>query len=416
MIKKITKCRICKNINLVPIVDLGDQSLTGVFPKSREESITCGPLELVKCFDEGNTTHCGLVQLAHSYEMLELYGQNYGYRSGLNRSMVDHLNDIYKANFQYVSLNKSDLIIDIGSNDGTYLNFFDGDSYMLVGVDPTAKKFKSYYKDHVKLITDFFDSKAVRKLVKEKQAKVVTSIAMFYDLEDPVEFARQVGDVLDNEGIWVLEQSYMPLMLQRNAYDTICHEHLEYYGLKQLEWVLGKAGLKIIDIEVNDINGGSIKLIVAKVTSDKKESVEKISKLLENEDKLELMTLKPFQKFNESVKKHRKDLKKLIGDIRNEGKTILGFGASTKGNVILQYCGFTSDDISSIAEVNEDKYGSYTPKSHIPIIPEEEALRMNPDYFLVLPWHFKEGFIQRLSRYLGNGGHLIFPLPEIEIV
>ncbi len=416
MIKRITKCRICKNSNLVPIVNLGDQTLTGVFPKTREERITSGPLELVKCFYEGNTNHCGLVQLAHSYEMNELYGQNYGYRSGLNRSMVNHLNDIYKANFQYVSLNKSDLIIDIGSNDGTYLNLFDGDDYLLLGVDPTAKKFRSYYRDRVKLITDFFDSKKVKKLVKEKQAKIVTSIAMFYDLEDPVEFSRQVGDILDEEGIWVLEQSYMPLMIQRNAYDTICHEHLEYYGLKQLEWVFKDAGFKIVDIELNDINGGSIKVIVAKVRSNLKECVGRIGELLEHENSLELMTLKPFKKFDEGIREHRKDLKKLIRDIRNKGKTIFGFGASTKGNVILQYCGFTSNDIPYIAEVNEDKFGSYTPKSNIPIIPEEEALKMKPDYFLVLPWHFKEGFIRRLSEYLGDGGHLIFPLPEIEIV
>jgi hypothetical protein len=414
MIKKIARCRICKNPNLYPVVNLGEQSLTGYFPKIRNEKITSGPLELVKC-DDGNA-HCGLVQLAHSYDMSELYGQNYGYRSGLNSSMVGHLHDIYIKNFQYVSLNKNDLVIDIGSNDGTYLNFFDDDEYFLLGVDPTAKRFRSHYRDLIKLITDFFDSKAVRKLVKEKQAKIVTSIAMFYDLEDPLDFARQVGDILDDEGIWVLEQSYMPLMIQRNAYDTICHEHLEYYGLKQLEWVLRNADLKIIDIELNDVNGGSIKLVVAKATSNKNECVEKISKLLENENKLQLNTLKPFQKFDESIKKHKKELKKLITDIRNRGKTIFGFGASTKGNVILQYCGFTSNDIPYIAEVNEDKYGSYTPKSQIPIIPEEQALKMDPDYFLVLPWHFKEGFIQRLSKYLGNGGRLIFPLPEIEVV
>ena len=257
MYTEIKKCRICGNTDLVSILNLGNQYLTGVFPKSQTEHITSGPLELAKCRDDHNASACGLVQLKHSYDHNEMYGDNYGYRSGLNKSMVNHLYEKVKKIQAFIQLTREDLIIDIGSNDGTLLQAYRQDGLLLVGIDPTGKKFKKYYPEHVHLIPDFFSAESVRKNFGNRKAKVVTSIAMFYDLESPMDFAEQICEILADNGIWVFEQSYMPAMLEMNAYDTVCHEHLEYYCLKQIKWIADKLDLKIIDIEFNKVNGGS---------------------------------------------------------------------------------------------------------------------------------------------------------------
>ena len=261
MAEKITKCRICGNTNLVPIINLGVQVLTGVFPKSRDEKLHSGPLELVQC--EGDN-YCNLLQLHHTFDLNEMYGCNYGYRSGLNASMLKHLKNIYTHLFEFVSLQKDDLIIDIGSNDATFLNFYEKNKYILIGIDPTIKKFRSYYDDSIVQISDFFSAANIRSNFGERKAKIITSIAMFYDLPSPLDFVRDVESILCDDGIWVLEQSYMPAMLQNTAYDTICHEHLEYYGINQVKWMFDKVGLKILDGELNNTNGGSFKLVVAK--------------------------------------------------------------------------------------------------------------------------------------------------------
>ena len=410
--KEIQKCRICWNNNLVSILNLGNQFLTGAFPRSKEQKITCGPLELVKC--QGSDS-CGLVQLRHSYEHRELYGENYGYRSGLNQSMVRHLHHIVERIMKLVSISSGDLVIDIGSNDSTLLQAYPQNGPILIGIDPVGEKFKEYYPDYVQLIPDFFSAKIVKDSFGEKRAKVATSIAMFYDLENPLDFMRQVYDILADDGIWVFEQSYMPAMLEKTAYDTVCHEHLEYYRLKQIKWMTDRAGFKIIDIELNNVNGGSFCVTAAKKSSSFQESSGLIEKLLEEEENKGLNTLKPYEKFKQRVYKHREDLVQFIQKIKADNKKIFGYGASTKGNVILQFCNITDRDIPFIAEINKDKFGCFTPGTYIPIISEEEAKTMKPDYFLVLPWHFKENFLQREREYLKKGGMLLMPLPEIEV-
>ncbi|HAV10000.1 MAG TPA: methyltransferase [Dehalococcoidia bacterium] len=415
MAKMISKCRICGNQHLIPVIDLGEQCLTGVFPATKDQKITSGPLELVKCMSKNSTKCCGLVQLRHSYDSNELYGDNYGYRSSLNNSMVQHLKKIVDENINLAKPADCDLIIDIGSNDGTTLNMYP-EQFKLVGIDPTAKKFRSFYKPHIRVIPEFFSSSLVTNLFGTQKAKIVTSIAMFYDLETPIDFAKQITKILDDDGIWVSEQSYLSAMLEQNAYDTICHEHLEYYALKQLKWIFDACELKIIDIDFNDTNGGSIKITAAKRQSNYYECTEEIEKTLQRESKMGLDTMKPFNILSDNIKKHKIELTSLLKSLDKQGKKVLGYGASTKGNVILQYCGITSKDIPYIAEVNEDKFGKYTPHTLIPIISEAEAKAMNPDYFLVLPWHFREPVLKRETSYLNNGGKIIFPLPNIVII
>ena len=410
-IKKITACRMCGNENLVRVVELGDQYLTGVFPKSNmENNLTKGPLQLVKCHGDGV---CSLLQLEHSYDPSEMYGENYGYRSGLNSNMVKHLHNKINSILPQVNLKSGDLVIDIGSNDGTTLSAYPT-NLLLVGIDPTGNKFKSYYKPHINLISDFFSSKLVAARFPNKKAKIVTSFSMLYDLENPLAFAQDIASILDPEmGLWVFEQSYMPLMLDRLAFDTICHEHLEYYGLKQIIWLATKAGLKIIDVELNEVNGGSFSVIASLKNSIHQSAEKKIKLLLDKEEELGLSSPKPFVEFNEKINVACKDLKNFIGEAKEKGKRTCGLGASTKGNVLLQYCGLTSKDIEVIAEVNEEKFGAYTPGSGIRIEDQTAVLNSKPDYLIVFPWHFKDFFI---TNPLFKGQCLVFPLPTLEIV
>jgi hypothetical protein len=415
MVHEIRACRICGNTNLVPIVDLGIQTLTGVFPKDKNQKITSGPLELVKCL-EGNDEQCGLVQLRHTYNHEEMYGDNYGYRSGLNASMVHHLNEIVKYITHKAALKPNDLIVDIGSNDATLLKSYPKKGYRLAGIDPTAVKFKEFYTVDITAIGDFFNERTFREHFGDKKAKVITSISMFYDLENPMAFVNDIYRSLDEEGIWVFEQSYLPLMIERNAYDTICHEHLEYYGMKQIDWMLKRAGFKIIDIEFNDTNGGSFRVTASKTGASYPECRTLLNEVLNKERDDQYHTLNPYKEFERRVRKHKEDILALIGRLKSEGKKVMGYGASTKGNVIIQYCGFTEDDLACIGEVNPDKFGAYTPHTHIPIRPEKEVFSMQPDYLLVLPWHFRTGIMEKEKHFLAQGGHFIFPLPKLEIV
>lgn len=410
MYSRISACRICGNTQLVPVVDLGDQYLTGVFPTRLDDSLTRGPLKLVKCHGPNG---CALLQLEHSYDLGEMYGDNYGYRSGLNKSMVHHLHGKVAHVLERVKLGSDDLVIDIGANDGTTLGAYPA-NLVRVGIDPTGRKFQKYYPEGVRLIPDFFSAALVRRELPGQQAKVITSFSMFYDLEDPIDFARQIASILAPDGIWFLEQSYMPLMLERNAFDTICHEHLEYYGLHQIVWIADRAGLRVIDVELNDINGGSFSVIVAHHDSPYCDDYGEVSRLLEAERLAGLIdSLAPYQAFAQCIEESRVAIRDFLTNAKAEGKTVCGLGASTKGNVILQYCGLTADDIPLIGEVNPDKFGRVTPGSWISIADEANVLASAPDYLIVLPWHFRQSMLAN-PAYAGRT--LLFPLPNFEAV
>lgn len=409
MYKEITKCRISDSTNLITVLSLGEQYLTGVFPKSRDEQVSKGPVDLVWCPDSG------LLQLKQSYSLDEMYGDNYGYRSGLNNSMVQHLQ--HKANtlMRQFPLNAGDVVLDIGSNDATSLKTYPK-NLKRIGMDPTGQKFIEFYEDGIELIPDFFSAEGFRKVYPTLRPKLITSIAMFYDLESPIAFVSEIEQLLDDEGVWHFEQSYMPSMLRTNSYDTICQEHLEFYSFKVVKDMLERCNLKVLDVQMNAINGGSFAVTAAKKTSKYQPNLPVINWLLAQELDMGLNTPRPYRDFEERVFKHRESLLKLIDSLVADGKKILGYGASTKGNVLLQFCGITEKHLPAIAEVNPDKFGCFTPGTNIPIISEAEARAMKPDYFFVLPWHFKHSILEREKEYIANGGKFIFPLPEIEII
>ena len=409
MYVEIEKCRISESHSLVSVLNLGEQALTGVFPKTAAERVPLAPLELVWC------PVSGLVQLKHSVDPAEMYGDNYGYRSGLNPTMVKHLQRKTKWLEDSFQPGNSDLVLDIGANDGTLLNSYRSKNLVRIGFDPVAKKYVDLYDDGIEVVADFFSHSAF-SAISSKKATIITSIAMVYDLEDPAGFVGEIAESLDDDGVWHFEQSYLPAMLRTNSYDTICHEHLEYYSLSVIQSLLASKGMKVLDVQTNSVNGGSFAVTASLEKSSHPVNTPVIEWLLRQEKNLELDTSKPYDLFRNRVFQHRDDLRALVRGLNDAGKKVVAYGASTKGNVLLQFCGFGPEDISCVAEVNPEKFGSFTPGSGIPILSEDEVRAMNPDYMLVLPWHFKEFIVEKESEFLEQGGRLIFPLPEIEIV
>lgn len=405
-----SSCRIGGG-DLVPILSLGELAMTGTFRADGDPRVPTAPIVLT--WSPTST----LVQLKHSYDTRVMFGDNYGYRSGLNAGMVRHLTSVVHRLEAATRLSPGDIVVDIGSNDATTLKAYQTPGIRRIGIDPTGAKFAGYYTPEIELVADFFSESVFRSVVSAGRAQIVTSISMFYDLEDPIEFARQVNSILADDGIWLLEQSYLPAMLRTTSYDTVCHEHLEYYSLATLRHIIEAAGLKLIDVAFNDVNGGSFTVMATRSESDAHETNHVlIDWIIEQEKRSGLDRIEPYLAFAQRVEQQRSDLRELIGRITAAGKTIMGYGASTKGNVLLQYCGFDSSTISAIAEVNSDKFGRRTPGTEIPIISEAEAHAIAPDYFLVLPWHFKAGILEREKDYRERGGKFIFPLPHIEIV
>lgn len=404
----ISKCRICTNSNLTLIVDLGIQHLSGIFPLNKSQDLNIAPLALVKCDD---TNGCGHVQLSYSCDPAMMYGDNYGYRSGLNSSMVKHLKEKKEYLTQLISLNPGDVVIDIAGNDGTFLSFFDK-TLTLLSIDPTSSKFSSYYPEHVQYESSFFAKEIIQTRFKDSPPKLITTFSMFYDLEDPISFAKEINEVLDPiQGIWSLEMSYMPAMVATNSFDTICHEHLSYFGLKQLKYIFDAANFKIIDFNFNSINGGSIAITVAKRESKYMEITEKVKDQVSVEEKLGFSTLAPWEKFNRNIIEFREKFISLLQEEMNNGKKIAALGASTKGNVTLQTWNLNQELISVIGDVNEEKNNRITPGTNIPIKSEEFVLSQGYDCLVILPWHFREFFVNnpKFSNKI-----LIFPLPVPE--
>lgn len=414
-IHEIQKCRICGNPLLITVIDLGSQALSGRFPKKDDPDPPKAPLVLVKCDNEKNPDACGLVQLKHSVDPGEMYGNEYGYRSGINKTMSDHLAGIVQKATGIVRLGLDDIVLDIGSNDCTLLKSYNRADIRRIGIDPGGDQFRKYYPDDIRLVSDFFTADNFSSVFPSGKAKIITSIAMFYDLEDPLEFVRNIQKILHKDGIWILEQSYLPTMLEMNSFDTICHEHLEYYAFHQIDWMLKKNGLRAIGIEFNIINGGSFRVHVTHVDSSLTPDTAAIDSVVAKERELRMETLEPYVAFCNRVEDIRALLTALLLNEKAAGKKIYVYGASTKGNVLLHYFGIDKSLITAAADRNPEKWGSRTPGTNIPIVSEEEA-RAAADIFLPLPWHFKKEFLERESEFRKKGGRFIFPLPYVEVI
>jgi SAM-dependent methyltransferase len=408
-------CRICGSSALTKVIDLGEQHLQGSFVKPEKETppLRKIPTELVRCDPTRDEKACGLLQMATSVPPIVLYSA-YWYRSGTNQTMRDHLRGITREACQLVG-DGTRRVLDIGCNDGTLLRFYPS-TYQKFGVDPSDVA--QEIGPGVKVIQDTFPSYELKTVMGHEKFDVITSIAMFYDLEHPLEFVHELKDILADDGLWIFEMSYMPSMLSMNSYDTICHEHLEYYSLAVVERLLGRCGMKVFRVETNDINGGSIRCYATHVTNFKFKSWENsktVEKLRNEEFDLELDTDKPYRNFQDRINEHKQELSGLLKALKREGKSIHVYGASTKGNTILQWCGIDHTIVDCAADRNPEKDGARTIGTDIPIVTEEKSRAMKPDYYLVLPWHFRKEFLMREKPLLDLGVGFIFPLPTVEI-
>ncbi len=411
---KIQKCRVCGKEKLIEILSLGEQYVSDfVDSETNKPKI---PLELILC--DVNSGGCGLLQLRHTTPSSLMY-HNYWYRSGMNQTMTLALADITKKAEEIISLKENDLVLDIGCNDGTLLRSYQTKKLKLTGFDPAKNLLKYSREGTTKIINNFFNAEEFEKEFGEKKAKIITSIAMFYDLDKPNDFVADIKKVLDKEGLWIIQMSYLPLMLEQTAFDNICHEHLEYYSLTSLENLLKMHDMEVIGAELNDVNGGSYRVYIKHKGSSvkaKEKETQQLLELKEYEKKLGLENTKPYEEFADRVLKIKTELTEFIKNENSNGKKIYVYGASTKGNTLLQFFGLNNKLIKAAAERNPDKFGKKTIGTLIPIISEEQARKEKPDYFLVLPWHFMKEFREREKQYFEQGGKFIAPAPEFKII
>jgi len=404
----IQQCRLCKNNNTTDIISLGEQYITSRFPVYGDFSTPKTSITLCMC------ESCGLVQLRETTDSNELYEYEYGYRSGISNTMRTHLKLYQEEILSKIQLSQGDVIVDIGSNDSTMLQYY-SNTIRRIGVDPTGKQFADYYGE-VELLPTYFTYENFTNTFGDIKPKMVSSICMFYDLPDPVQFAKDIHSILHDDGIWTCEQSYLPTMIKTNSIDTICHEHLEYYSLHQVKDIADRAGFSIIDVKFNDSNGGSFRVYFAKQTSSAHiANTALVNAILVEENEYGIMKLDLYRKFMENVNNEVKKLRNFIETVIANGKSVYIYGASTKGNCLLQYAKLDETYMKYAVERNPNKIGKMT-STGIEIISEEKMRENPPDYLFVLPWHFRDEIIVRENTFLENGGQFIFPFPQFEVV
>lgn len=404
----IKKCRNCQDAYLKYLFSLGKLSYTGKFPKNNKINVKKTDVTLVKC------SNCNLVQLNNNYNMKYLYNQDYGYRSGINNTMIKHMEKISKILCIKADLKSNDFILDIASNDGTLLNFYDK-NVIKVGIDPLISKYKNYYKNIDYKIPNFFSSNILKKYKIKNKFKIITALSVFYDINDPNKFLKDVNKILEDDGIFLLEFTDLFSIIKYKMFDTICQEHITYYSTKVILKILDKNNLRVFDIRRNSINGGSVQYFVCKKNANFFTNLKSLNFALLEESKLKLDKVNTYKFFFETILKIRSKLLDFINKLIKKNKIIHGYGASTKGNVLLQFFGIGKKYIKFIADRNPNKYNLFTPGTKIKIISESMSRLMKPDYYLVLPWHFKNEILFREKKIIKKGTKFIFPLPKISI-
>ncbi len=406
---KINKCRVCSSKKFSKLFSLGKQSFTGKFPNTLNHKIAKDYINLILC------NKCKLVQLDRNFNPNFLYGKDYGYRTGINSTMSNHVKFVAKEAIKISKPKQKDYILDIASNDGTLLNNY-GKKFITVGIDPLVNKYKKFYKKVNYKISNFFTLENLKKYNLDKKYKIITALSMFYDLKDPNSFIKDIKKILHEDGIFILEHADLLSILKYSLFDTICHEHLEYYSSKIIIELMKKNNLRVFDIKNSKINGGSTRYFITHDNSAYKTNTKKILKILKEEKKFKLEKKETFLKFFIEINIIKKKIMSLLNKIVKNDMTVHGYGASTKGNVLLQYFGINSKHLNYIAERNPLKYNKFTPGTYIKIISEKKSRQLKPNYYFVLPWHFKNEIVKRETKIRNSGTKLIFPLPKLKII
>ena len=408
MLSYIKKCRNCDSKSIANLFNLGKFRFTGKFPKFNEK-IPYGNLTLVMC------KSCKLVQLKEIFNMKYLYNKDYGYRTGINSTMTNHVSSVVSILNKKSNIKSGDHVLDIASNDGTLLLNYKN-KVLKWGIDPILKKFKNEYKSIDYKIASFFNFKSINNKKKDVKFKIITALSVFYDLENPNKFLGDIRKILHKDGIFYLEFQDLLMILKRNMFDTICHEHLEYYSFTFVNKILKKHKLRIFDHNYNDINGGSAAYFICHENANLRSNTKKINKIIKDEKNIKIEEISTYKKFKKRIDKLKLDLNIIINKIIKRGETIHGYAASTKGNVLLQYYDLNNDNIKFISDRNPRKRNLYTPGTNIKIITESESRKMKPDYYLVLAWHFEKEILSREKLIRKKGTKFIFPLPKIKVV
>ena len=405
---KIKNCRNCKNTELFDLFSLGKISFTGRFPNTIRQNVPKAYLNVLMC------KKCKLVQLDRNFDLNYLYGKSYGYRTGINKTMTDHVKKIVRKCSTLVKLKSKQYVLDIGSNDATLLNFYAND-IIKVGVDPLVNKYKKFYKKINYKISNFFKIKDIEKIKIKKKFKIISALSVFYDLRDPNKFIREIKKILDDKGVFVLEHVDLYYIIKNNIFDTICHEHLIFYSSKIIIEMMKNNGLKVFNHEYNEINGGSSRYYICHSKANFKVS-KNIKKVLLRENLQGIELKKTYKLFFTKILNEKIKLIKLIKKIKNEKQDIHGYGASTKGNVLLQFYNINNKVVNYIADRNPLKWNSFTPGTKIKIISESQSRKIKPHFYLVLPWHFKNEILIREKNIRKKGTKFIFPLPKVRVV
>ena len=405
---KIKNCRNCKNTELFDLFSLGKISFTGRFPNTIRQNVPKAYLNVLMC------KKCKLVQLDRNFDLNYLYGKSYGYRTGINKTMTDHVKKIVRKCSTLVKLKSKQYVLDIGSNDATLLNFYAND-IIKVGVDPLVNKYKKFYKKINYKISNFFKIKDIEKIKIKKKFKIISALSVFYDLRDPNKFIKEIKKILDDKGVFVLEHVDLYYIIKNNIFDTICHEHLVFYSSKIIIEMMKNNGLKVFNHEYNEINGGSSRYYICHSKTNFKVS-KNIKKVLLRENLQGIELKKTYKLFFTKILNEKIKLIKLIKKIKNEEQDIHGYGASTKGNVLLQFYNINNKVVNYIADRNPLKWNSFTPGTRIKIISESQSRKIKPHFYLVLPWHFKNEILIREKNIRKKGTKFIFPLPKVRVV
>jgi len=405
---KIKHCRNCKNTELFDLFSLGKISFTGKFPNTIRQNVPKAYLNVLMC------KKCKLVQLDRNFDLNYLYGKSYGYRTGINKTMTDHIKKIVRKCSALVKLKSKQYVLDIGSNDATLLNFYPND-IIKVGVDPLVNKYKKFYKKINYKISNFFKIKDIEKIKIKKKFKIISALSVFYDLRDPNKFIKEIKKILDDKGVFVLEHVDLYYIIKNNIFDTICHEHLVFYSSKIIIEMMKNNGLKVFNHEYNEINGGSSRYYICHSKTNFKVS-KNIKKVLLRENLQGIELKKTYKLFFTKILNEKIKLIKLIKKIKNEEQDIHGYGASTKGNVLLQFYNINNKVVNYIADRNPLKWNSFTPGTKIKIISESQSRKIKPHFYLVLPWHFKNEILIREKNIRKKGTKFIFPLPKVRVV
>src|SRR5437667_2346712 len=398
-------CRVCHSHELDEVLSLGNQYVSD-FVDSDGKSPRA-PLELVRC------RTCGLVQLKHTFSRTSLY-RHYWYKSGISTTMRKALAELASKTCAIANPRPGDLVVDIGCNDGTLLRGYATDGLIRVGFEPAENLVGEARRGTDWVFNEFFNAGSLKKKFGNRKAKIVTSVAMFYDLENPNDFVADVARILDPNGVWTDQQNYLGSMLQRYGFDSIGNEHLEYYSLANMQALLKMHALEVFDVETNDVNGGSLCTFIGHL--GKHPIAKSVTDLERQEAQLNLDKALTFAKFASEIQKLRNQIREFVVGEVSRGKVVYVYGASNRGNTILQYCGLDHTLVKKAADANPEKWGRRTVGTLIPIVSKEEAREDHPDYFLILPHHFLFEIVQDEQDYLNSGGKLIVPLPRFRIV